>query len=150
VRWLTVALTDRARDSVASQEGVVRIVSTKVHAVFDYTVGLLLVISPWTFDFARGDAAVWIPVLVGAGTLSYSLMTDYERGVVRRLPMPLHLALDIVGGVLLAVAPWLFGFAGYVWAPHLIFGSFAIVLALTTWRTPAVTANGLPADVWQF
>ncbi|HET8622400.1 MAG TPA: SPW repeat protein [Gemmatimonadales bacterium] len=127
-----------------------RVIPTRVHAVFDYGIGLLLVVSPWLFDFARGDAATWVPVAVGGSMVGYSLMTDYERGVVRRIPMPLHLALDVVGGVLLLVSPWLFQFFDYVWTVHVLIGCLAIVVALTTWRTAAFTKGGAPADGWLY
>jgi hypothetical protein len=124
----------------------VRVIPTRVHAVFDHTVSLLLIVAPWLFDFARGGPETWVPVLLGVAGIGYSLLTDYERGLVRLIPMPIHLLLDILLGVVLVVAPWLFGFAKYVWAPHTIFGLLAIALALTTWRTPAYTRSGRPAD----
>jgi hypothetical protein len=128
------------------KEVPVRVIPTRVHAVFDHTVSLLLIVAPWLFDFARGGPETWVPVLLGVAGIGYSLLTDYERGLVRLIPMPIHLLLDILLGVVLVVAPWLFGFAKYVWAPHTIFGLLAIALALTTWRTPAYTRSGRPAD----
>jgi hypothetical protein len=127
-------------------EFTLRVVPTRVHAVFDYGVSGLLVVSPWLFDFARGGSETWIPVLLGLGGIGYSLCTDYERGPFRMIPMPIHLLLDVMVGVLLAVSPFLFGFADYVWVPHVIVGLISIALALTTWRTPAYTKTGSPAD----
>jgi hypothetical protein len=127
-----------------------RVIPTRVHAVFDYGLGLFLIISPVLFDFARGGAATWIPVTFGVAMVGYSLLTDYERGIVRRVPMPLHLALDVIGGVFVSVSPWLFDFADYVWAVHVLSGGLAVVLALTTWRTPAVTKGGTPAEGWLY
>jgi hypothetical protein len=132
------------------EEGSVRVIPTRVHAVFDHVANVLLVMAPWLFDFERGGAETWIPVLLGLSGLVYSLYTDYERGVFRLIPMPIHLLLDMAVGVLLAVSPWLFGFAEYVWAPHLIIGVTAIGLALTTWRTAAYTKAGAPADASLF
>jgi hypothetical protein len=149
VRWLT-STAERASDIAAVEEVRLRVIPTRVHAVFDYAVGALLIAAPWLFDFARGRAEMWIPLLLGAATTGYSLLTDYELGMVRRLPMPLHLMLDVMGGVLLVVSPWLFGFAAEVWAPHLIIGVIAIGVALTTWRTPAYSATAVPADAWLY
>jgi hypothetical protein len=114
-----------------------QVISTKVHGMLDYLVGALLIASPWLFDFAQGGAETWVPVLLGAGALVYSLFTDYELGVVRRLPMPTHLRLDLASGVLLAASPWLFGFADRVWQPHLILGLFEIGTAMMTRRVPS-------------
>ena len=58
----------------------------------------------------------------------YSPFTNYECGLVPRLPVQTHLALDVVVGGFLAASPWLFGFADRVWAPHLLLGLFSIPL----------------------
>jgi hypothetical protein len=100
-------------------------------------MGLLLIASPWLFDFARGGAETWVPVILGAGAIIYSLMTDYELGVSRRISMSTHLALDLWSGILLAASPWLFGFHEWVYLPHLILGILEIGASLVTERTPS-------------
>lgn len=119
-----------------------RIIPTRIHGVLDYLVGLLLIAAPWLFDFARGGAETWIPVILGVGALLYSLFTDYELGLVRRLSMSTHLTLDLVSGLLLAVSPWLFGFADYVYVPHLVVGLIEIGASLMTQREPAHDNGG--------
>jgi hypothetical protein len=111
--------------------------------MLDYLIGALLIAAPWLFDFNRDGAETWVPVILGAGVILYSLFTDYELGVVRRLPMPTHLMLDLGGGVLLALSPWLFGFSDYVWAPHLIVGLIEIGTSLMTRRVPTGVRGGL-------
>lgn len=115
-----------------------RFIGTKTHGYLDYIVGALLIAAPWLFGFDKNDAAVYIPVILGASAIVYSLLTDYELGAWPELSMRTHLALDLASGVLLAVSPWLFGFADYVWAPHLIFGLLEIGVALMTQRSPSV------------
>ncbi len=111
--------------------------STRVHGVLDYLVGALLAASPWLLGFARGGAETWVPVAVGAGVVLYSLFTDYELGVVRRLQMSVHLWLDGLGGLVLAASPWVLGFDDRVWIPHLAFGLFEVAAALLTDTIPA-------------
>ena len=113
-----------------------RFIPTRVHGMMDYLVGVLLIAAPWLFDFDRGGAETWVPVLLGASAIVYSLFTDYELGVVRRLPMPTHLMLDLGSGILLAASPWLFGFSEYVWQPHLVVGLIEIGTSLMTRRVP--------------
>lgn len=113
-----------------------RFIPTRIHGVLDYLVGVLLIVAPWLFQFARGGAETWVPVILGAGTLLYSLLTDYEMGAIRRISMPVHLGLDAAAGVLLAVSPWLFGFATFVWEPHLVVGLIEVLAAVTTERVP--------------
>jgi hypothetical protein len=113
-----------------------RVIPTRVHGMMDYLIGVLLIAAPWLFGFNRDGAETWVPVVLGAGVILYSLFTDYELGAVRRLPMPTHLMLDLGGGILLAASPWLFGFSDYVWAPHLIVGLLEIGTSLMTRRVP--------------
>ncbi len=114
-----------------------RIIPTKIHGVLDYLVGALLIAAPWLFDLAQGGAETWVPVALGASALVYSLLTDYEMGLVRKLPMPTHLTLDLLSGLLLAASPWIFGFADRVYLPHLVLGIFEIGASLLTSRTPS-------------
>ncbi len=118
-----------------------RFIPTRVHGVMDYIVGALLIASPWLFGFAAGGAETWVPVVLGAMALVMSLMTDYELGLVPKIGVRMHLNIDLMSGILLAASPWLFGFADYIWAPHLIFGLFEIMASLTTLTSPALHAN---------
>jgi hypothetical protein len=114
-----------------------RVIPTRVHGIVDYLMGIVLIIAPWVFDFADGGPEQWIPVILGAGTIVYSLMTNYELGVMKVLPMSTHLAIDLVAGILLAASPWLFGFSDEVFWPHLILGILEIGAALMTQTRPA-------------
>ncbi|WP_336719645.1 SPW repeat domain-containing protein [Paraflavisolibacter sp. H34] len=113
-----------------------RFLSTSVHGYLDYIVGALLIAAPWIFNFANNGAETWVPVILGAGAILYSLMTDYELGVRKSLSMRTHLGLDLVSGLLLAVSPWLFGFAEDIYGPHLIFGLLEMGVALVTKTHP--------------
>ena len=104
--------------------------------MMDYLIGVLLIMAPWLFNFDHEGAETWVPVLLGAGVILYSLFTDYELGMVRRIAMPTHLMLDLGGGLLLALSPWVFGFSDYVWQPHLIVGLLEIGTSLMTRRVP--------------
>ncbi|AHM62110.1 hypothetical protein D770_19295 [Flammeovirgaceae bacterium 311] len=99
-------------------------------------MGLLLIASPWILDFNRGGAETWIPVILGAGVILYSLFTDYELSIARKISMPTHLWLDVLGGAFLAVSPWLFNFDEYVYLPHLILGIAEIGSGLLTKTVP--------------
>ena len=118
-----------------------RFLPTRVHGVLDYLMGVLLIASPWIFDFARGGAETWVPVILGAGAIVYSLLTDYELGISRSISMRTHLTLDMWSGILLATSPWLFGFHEYVYMPHLVLGILEIGASLVTERTPSASVN---------
>lgn len=113
-----------------------RIIPTRVHGYIDYLFGILLIASPWLFGFAVGGVAQWLPVVLGASVIVYSLLTDYELGLSPTISMPVHLGIDVLGGILLAASPWLFGFADVVFWPHLVFGLVEIATALMTKTRP--------------
>lgn len=40
-----------------------RFISTRVHGVVDYLMGLLLIVAPFLFGFATGGSAQWVPII---------------------------------------------------------------------------------------
>jgi hypothetical protein len=114
-----------------------KVINTKTHGYMDYIMGVVLIASPWLFGFARNGAETWVPVILGIATILYSLFTNYELGASRMISMRTHLVLDTVSGLLLAASPWLFGFADYVWQPHLILGIIELGAVLMTRSQPA-------------
>jgi len=114
-------------------------IPTRIHGVVDYVVGVALIAAPWIFQFNDVSSAKWVAIGVGATIIAYSLLTDYELGAIRAIPMPGHLLLDVGGGAFLALSPWIFGFAdesANVWAPHVVVGLADIVIAALTRRHP--------------
>jgi hypothetical protein len=83
-----------------------KIFSTAMHGVIDYmTVGMLVTMP----RILRWPAAVTqMMTMSAAATFIYSMMTRYELGVFRRLPMRRHLQLDMMSGMLFTAAPLLF------------------------------------------
>lgn len=110
------------------------IIPTRVHGVLDYLTGILLILAPWLFGFADGSAAQWVPMALGAAVIVYSLITEYELGLVAAIPMPVHLMLDVGGGILLLVSPWLFGFSERIAWPHVAVGLIEVAVAALTHR----------------
>jgi hypothetical protein len=120
-----------------------RFIPTRVHGAADYLVGLILIMAPFVLGFADNGAAQWVPMIVGAAILIMSLMTDYELSLAKVIPMPLHLAMDAIGGLILLVSPWVFGFADQVYLPHVIIGILEIGAALATRTTPDTADVGV-------
>jgi branched-subunit amino acid transport protein len=116
-----------------------RFIPTRIHGYLDYIVGVVLIAAPWIFQFSEHTAATAVPIVLGVGLILYSLLTDYELGAFRVLPMAMHNVLDIIAGAFLAASPWIFGFAdesANVWVPHLLAGIAAVVLGLVTEQHP--------------
>ena len=116
-----------------------RVIPTKAHGAIDMATGPTLMAAPTLFRMNGNTGATLPPRLVGAAATAYALLTDYEFGLKRVLPMRAHLALDVVGGVTLAATPWLTGAARNGvrhWLPHAIVGGQSLVLAFTTKDRP--------------
>jgi hypothetical protein len=65
-----------------------------------------LLAAPNLFGFAEvGGAAVWVPRVVGVIVLLQSICTRYELGLVKMLPMKMHLMNDYVASIFLAASP---------------------------------------------
>ena len=118
-----------------------KIISTKVHGVLDYLMGVLLIAAPWLFNFNRDGAETWVPVILGIGVIVYSLFTNYELGLSRLIPMRTHLILDVLSGALLAASPWIFNFDEYVYLPHLILGILEMGAGVMTETAPRLAED---------
>lgn len=127
-----------------------KIISRKAHGVLDYVVGILLILAPKIFGFDNGGVEARLPMILGVATIVYSLITDYELGVFKALPFRIHMTLDVLSGLLLALSPWLFGFADRVWVPHLVVGLLelgAVAMTRTSASLHAHAHPGTPAHL---
>lgn len=112
-----------------------KIISRKFHAVLDYLSGIILIIAPWALKFNEVNVASAVAIVAGVFILIMSVMTDYEGGLIRSVPMAVHLNMDIILGLLLAASPWILGFSEEVYLPHLLMGILAIASGLLTVST---------------
>ena len=115
-----------------------RFLPTSVHGVIDYVAGIVILVLPWIFDWE--DSAKVIMTILGLGVILYSLLTDYELGVARVIPMPTHLLLDALGGIVLIVAPFIFGIDDTTTRTvMIILGILEVGASLITQTTPSRT-----------
>lgn len=106
-----------------------RVISTRTHGAIDYATGAGLL------GISDEPAASRTLRAAGLAAMAYSLLTDYEYGLLRIILMPAHLAMDAASGVLLAASPWLFGFAGRgprYRLSHVVIGLAEVLAALTS------------------
>jgi hypothetical protein len=110
-----------------------------MHVLLEYGIGVLTILSPFLFSF-DDDAARIVAVLIGAGVIVLAVVSDAPTGLARTLPAASHVVIDYVLGLLLIVAPFVFGFAGddtAATAYFLVLGVGYVVLAvLTRYRGP--------------
>lgn len=109
-----------------------RFLPTSLHGALDYLWAALLLATPFALGFAGDRPAFWTAVIFGLGAVAYSLVTDYELGALKILPMPAHLALDVVAGLGLALTPFVLGLDGRATWPFVLFGGVSILASLVT------------------
>ena len=124
-----------------------RFLPTRLHAWGDYLTVPVLFALPAVFDFGEaGGAATMVCVVAGAAVLMLTLMTNYEGGVLRAVPMPVHLLIDGALGVALLAAAAGFAFAYdaddafRAWVPLAAVGAGELVASLVTKKRAIVPA----------
>lgn len=121
-----------------------RPISTKAHGVLDYlTIGTFITL-PRVMGWSRGLTQGM--TLLGLAKLGYTLMTRHELGLVKKLPMQAHLALDAAGGAALCAMPMLLGDEDDCAAQEVccslgLFDILAAPLTQTTMRRPEQTVE---------
>ncbi len=120
-----------------------KILSTRVHGALDYLTAPTLFALPRLLKWNKPLTTL----LSGAaiGTLVYSMMTRYELGLLKWLPMKGHLTLDFINGATLAATPFLLldekerdaSTVGLL----LGFGAFEIAASLLTETEPSAQAD---------
>jgi hypothetical protein len=103
---------------------------TKLHAIADYLIALLSILSPLIFGFGEGSTETLIPICFGLLIILYSFFSDYELGLSREIPLYVHFRMDQLGGLMMAASPWLLNFEEMVYLPHVLLGLALIVNAL--------------------
>jgi hypothetical protein len=121
-----------------------RFISSRTHTIIGVIVALALIFAPNIFGFSdNGGAAANLPRIMGIILLGSELITASGLSLANMISMRTHLMLDYIAGALLAVSPWLFGFADQgtnAWLPHLIVGLMLIGSAAMT--DPATAPDG--------
>jgi hypothetical protein len=130
----------------------IRFIPTSVHGLIDHGVAPTLLAAPAIFDLPSGSPEGLVPRIVGGLEAVYSNLTDYEMSMKDVVPMPIHLALDAVGGAALVLVPQVTGARKRGvehWLPHLGFGLFQLGMALCTKTQRPQTTNARGANVVQ-
>jgi hypothetical protein len=105
-------------------------ISTRVHGVLDYASVAGLLALPRLRGWHGG--ANQALTANAAGSFLYSILTRYELGLLRLLPMPAHLSLDAAAGAMLCVAGIQTDADNSVRATLIAIGLFEITVAFLT------------------
>lgn len=81
-------------------------ISTYTHGAVDYGLGILFVVLPFIIGWTGGAEIVML--IAGVAMLGMALLTRYELGLIKTIPMRVHLNIDFAMGVLLVLTPLFF------------------------------------------
>ncbi|MGE0222436.1 MAG: hypothetical protein AB7S57_04180 [Acetobacteraceae bacterium] len=126
----------RRHAAVQSRDRIMRTISTRTHALFDYSLGIVLIALPTILGIANGTPLEWIPILLGIALLTYSALTNYELGAFRFIPMKIHLGLDIAGGIALIIFAFIWTNSIGVLLLFLALGIMEIIASVVTREVP--------------
>jgi hypothetical protein len=107
-------------------------ISARVHGVLDYATVAAFLNAPMVLGF-HGTPAAIVYWLAGIHLLMTGF-TDFPLGVFRIIPFKIHGVIDLVAGIFLLAAPWIFGFAGDLAARN-----FFIAIAIITFVVVSLT-----------
>lgn len=122
-----------------------RILSSKVHTIIGLLVGVVLLLAPTLFGFTDSATASMVATYVGIFIIISELVTTSRMSPLKLVPMRVHLVIDYLTGIFLALSPWLFGFSSApanAWVPHVVVGILVVGYALLT--SPAVESEEAP------
>ncbi|HEU5116093.1 MAG TPA: hypothetical protein VFT74_05390 [Isosphaeraceae bacterium] len=112
-----------------------KLFSTRTHGFLDFVTAGTLMALPRAMGWS--DRVTNLLTGVAVGTVGYSLLTRYEMGLVKILPMKAHLALDAASGASLCAASYfLEDESDEVKAALIGLGLFELAAALTTQTEP--------------
>ena len=122
-------------------------VSARVHGVLDYATVAAFLNAPMVFGFHGTPAAIayW---LAGIHLLMTGC-TDFPVGFFMWIPFKVHGVIELLAGIFMLVAPWIFGFAQDAAARN-FFVAMAIILlvvvALTDYSQRVARPPQDPSD----
>ena len=90
-------------------DGVPKVIDPAKHAVLDYGVAATF-FAIGASMMKRHKGASTLAFVNGAMVLGMSLFTDYPGGIWRKIPFPVHGALDMVQAAVAGLGPVVMGF----------------------------------------
>ena len=82
-----------------------------LHAALEPLIAVIIIASPWIFQFSETTTATVICVIVGVVMLLVGSITDWRMSLVRLIPLRMHLMGDLLLGAVLILSPLIFGFS---------------------------------------
>lgn len=117
-------------------------ISVRVHGVLDYAVAAVFLNAPMVFGFQHTTAGAISYWLTGIHLL-LTACTDFPLGPFKWIPIKVHGAIEMVAGLFVLVAPWIFGFSGQG-SPRNFFVAMGILILIVAALTDYTRREALP------
>ncbi|RYG22690.1 hypothetical protein EON82_16330 [bacterium] len=120
-----------------------KFITPAMHTIVDILFCAFTAAAPRLFDFGGLPATLCYGLAIGY--LVFALLTNTPASPIRVIPFRVHGAVEIIAGIALLSAPWLFGFADHDRAKWYFVAAGIVtfvVWALTQWREEPVPHHG--------
>jgi phosphatidylserine synthase len=104
-----------------------------VHGLIEYAAAALFIVAPFLFDFEETSATA-ASIVVGLALLAFTAVSNLPTGLVKSIPVAVHVTADIVLAVLLVALPFVLGFRDEA-APTTLFIATGVLHLLVTIAT---------------
>jgi hypothetical protein len=119
----------------------------KTHNILDYVAALVLIASPYMFNFSDVGPARNLFLTMGFALAIYSSITHYQYSLAKIIPIRPHMVLDIVTGFVLMIGPYAFNYRAALsngqTALHFVLGLGVWGLVALTRSRPLITEQGV-------
>jgi hypothetical protein len=116
-------------------------ISLTMHAAAEPLLAALFIAAPFLFGFSDQGAPTAVAIVAGVGILLIAMSTQWRLSLIKAIPIPAHMAIDLVLSALLIASPFLFGFSDHS-APTAFFIVLGVVDLLATLGTRWYPAAG--------
>lgn len=120
-----------------------KVINTRLHGILDYMSGFILIL-PWIIDYFAESRDTWVLASVGALTITMSLLTDYEFGLIKLIPMKVHLFVDVLCALFLILLPFVYPVYHYAFYWPVLLGIGELIIILLSSPKPYIKT---PSDL---
>jgi hypothetical protein len=116
-------------------------ISLTMHAAGEPLLAALFIVAPFLFGFSDQAAPTAASIVAGLAVLLIAMSTRWRLSLIKAIPIPAHMAIDLVVSALLIASPFLFGYSDQT-APTAFFLVMGVVTLLATLATRWRAAPG--------
>ena len=82
----------------------------RMHAMMEPLAAIVIIASPWIFGYSESSDAKTLAIVVGIIMLVSGMTTRWRWSLAKLVPLRAHFATDVLLGIFLIAAPFIFGF----------------------------------------